>query len=489
MDTAKKETRLDTKIRDILICAVVLIVFYLLPGPGAITKDGMIVIGTFISVMYAWIRRSGGWLTLLILIFYCLFVAKANLATQVPLTLANPATLILIFALPYVSALNETGFVHFLTNKFLSFGIARKGPYFLMATFLVASFVSAALTQALLAVMAILFGMLNEASQKMGLKPYSKYTLMTGIGIAIASNLGINSVPYCYALPGMRALMASTGLAAEWNVLVYNLMNAVGFILFAAIIILITKFVFRTKFDSEQLMADGLSTEKIQFTKQMGWAVASIFVILVGMAVPALVSSNSEFFLTIARIGPACSFALGLILLCIAPDGKTKGSGIFDFGDKLKAVTDWGIIWSVSAVLFIGDFMNDATLTGIPTFLADVFRPLTNMNPIVAILIIGIVCNLITNFLNNMIVIIMFSVIAVPICGGDPVLISAAMAAILIGNNSPIALPSASFHAIYIHSFDKIFKGKEIAIWGYVQSVCFSIFGMLAVFMMYRMLV
>jgi len=473
----KNSNKLDKKIIDILVVTAILLGFRILPAPGALTATGMLVIGCFISVLYSWVMRSGGWLSLLVFCYYCMS-SGVGYTQSMASALGNANVMVLIFALCFVGAMRETGLTNFMANKILSLGFVKKGPYILQATFLVAAWLTAGITQAMPAVMAVLFAILTEAEEKMGLEKNSKYTVLTGIGIAIACGLGIASVPWCYTLASFKGLISGSGLATDFNDLHFNLLHIAAFALLTIAILLLTKIVMGNKIDMEKFKSMELGTVKVSFTTQMGWAIGAIGVLLIGMMLPPLIKAENSVMSAIRLIGPAGSFALATIVMCIAPDGKTKGVGIFDFGKKMQASIEWSMMWNISIIMFLGGLMSNAELTGVSSFLGAIFSPLTQMNSTIAIMLLGVIACAVTNFMSNTIVMVIFSVLAIPICNGDPRLMAAASLAILLGANIAVAMPSASFTGTFLHSQGHMFKPKDLIVWGYIESMICVVIGM-----------
>jgi len=491
MDTPEvvEKKKLDKKIKDLLVVIAILLAFTLLPAPGAMTKAGMIVLGVFFSVVYSWVAKSGAWLTLLAL-FYFAMITGTNFGASLVASLGNMNVLILILALAFVGCMKDTGMAKFLTSKILALPFAKKGPYFLQATLFLAAFLTGALSQAVPAVLAILFAILHEATKKMGLPEHSKYAVMTGVGIASATGLGVVSVPYSYVIPMFRALIGSVGLVADFNILVLNLVMICGFVGGSALIMIFTKLIIRTKFDMEKFKEMEIGGTKVEFSKQVGWGFAAIGVLLIGMALPLLVSGSESVILQrIELIGPAGSFALAIILLCFAPDGKTKGKNIFDFTEKMRANTEWTIIWNIGVIIFIGNFMNNAEMTGIPTFIGTVFRPLTMVEPLLAIILLGVIANILTNLMSTTVLMMILGALAVPIAGGDPVLTAAAIVMIIAGTDGAIAMPNASFTAVFLHSQGHMFKPRDLVGFGYISATLVNIVQMAALVLLYRLLI
>jgi hypothetical protein len=484
----------STFLKDLLIVAAINIVFLILPAPGAITSAGMLIFGCFISVIYVMVSRRNTWLSLLALFYYSQ-MQQLGFGAALASVMGNQQVVIIIFALAFANVMAGSGMAKYLTTNLLRIPIAKKGPYLFMFVMFFTSFISAFVSQAILAIIVVLFGVLNEYCKQVGMKEHSRYEVISGIGIAVSAGAGLFAAPYSFNFQIFRAVVGGVGLVADMNVLAFNLIVATAWFFGSILMVLIAKHVFRTQINIENFDAavNAVSSEKAQFTRQIGWSFGAIGVLMLGLAVPSIFSAGDSGFGAIIRQldfwGPAGSFVLALIFLCVAPDGKKKGETIFNFAEKLRNSVDWGVVWNVGITLFLGAFLANNDMTGIPAFMSSTFSPLTGLTPIFAVLLLGVVANLLSNAMSATALLFIFGALMTTIVGGDPLLTAAAITALILGVDGAFALPSSGGAAVWLHSQAKMFKPRDLIGFGFLYSVVANAVQMTTIFLLYRLLI
>lgn len=168
--TAPQAKKFDPLVVHIIITTLLMVGFGFCRRPGALTPYGMRVIGIFFGLIYGWITCGLVWPNLLAFFIVLLFDVMP-LNEFLAAGLGTDTTMLLIFAIILITAVNESGLGRFMAAWLLSRKILEGRPWmftagFLLATFLLTSFANPYVT--IIIFWGILYNVLNIFQIKAG---------------------------------------------------------------------------------------------------------------------------------------------------------------------------------------------------------------------------------------------------------------------------------------------------------------------------------
>jgi sodium-dependent dicarboxylate transporter 2/3/5 len=172
----------------------------------------------------------------------------------------------------------------------------------------------------------------------------------------------------------------------------------------------------------------------------------------------------------IAKMGAPTPPMIGIIILCIIKD---EGEPIVDVEKLLREGVTWSVILIIAATAILGDALTN-TEAGIPEWIGGHLAPvLSQLPPIICVLLILTVAIILTNFVSDMVTVMLLASISLPmIISGAVPGINAAALAYLIGQASTIGPATAVGGASSaIASGNGYLSPSKMFSWGMVLSL------------------
>ena len=464
----------NKKWRNLIISVAFFILGWVMPEVGTITKDGMFALGCFVSLIYAMSAGVEAWYVIFALLIFGIKKSLSITSTVFPAVFGNYILWFIILSFWYMGGVAKTGFLDYITRKFLSIKVTRKGPYWLMTTLLVSTFVAVALTQSILAVFFLMMAVLRGVQKTLDMKLNDPWIVATGVGIGFCCVTGSVFMPFNFSFFMYGGFMASTyGWVRNVNAGAYTIQQTVAAIVAIALRVAVTKLIIRPKSDFSRLTSIELTSEdnEIKFNKAMGMVVVTIIILVVVVGLPSLVPQTSWAFRFFSNTGITAAFAVSCALLMFVKNAK--GERCLDFGKMLQENTNWTMIFYIGAIIYFGNFISEPD-AGIMAQVAIWCGPLSNLSPFLLICILGLLANLLTNATNNMVVALLMAPIGYAVVGLDSPLSQALTVMVVVSSLTAVALPSSSTVGIMTHAQKDLFSPGRIMKYGYAFAVlCF----------------
>ena len=459
---------------DALVGTMLLLLGIILPGIGVVSKQGMLVIGAFISIIYGWARNLSGWYAVLITLIYSVAAGADYTNSIITSLMGSSSVWMILFALWFAAVLQNSGLMNYLTAKLLSLKIAKKGPYWLMCILMVTTLIVNAVTQVSLAVLVLILAMLQSITEELGLEKYNIWTVITAVGCALCNSLGSVLFPFAATQVFYFTLIKSTfGVQLMPPFGAYFIHMLVLCILSIAVIILITKYIIRPKVDFSSLdNLKALSGEEVKFTKAMGWSIVATLVVVFILMLPSMLPSSWAITGVLSRFGSVGAFAIA-VLIGVFVQGE-DGNALFNFEDRAQRTTPWTLLLTVGAMFYFGGMLN-VPETGIPQLFNLIAQPLSGLSPMVVVCLLTICIGIATNFLNNWIVQVMFAPIGFALLGHDTAWTMMLVTMSIASSSIALALPSASSSAIALHANKEVGKSSQYITWGFIFAVIITL--------------
>lgn len=479
-----KKENAKRKLRETLIGVALVLIGYFMPALGPITKTGMLVIGAFAAVLWGFLKNIGGWYALIIIMLHSILTGASITNTVIPAVLGNGTLWMVIFVFWFAAGLQNSGLLNYIASKILRIKFAQKGPYALMFVFFAATWISSAVSQAVVAPLILMLGVLKSVSQELGLEEDNKWTLMTAIGCAVCNVLGYIALPFAATPLYVFALMQATmGITVTPSYVGYITMITATSILTMIAVVLVTKYLIRPKVDMSGIGNVKALTMDVKLTKPMKLAILALVIIALMLMIPSFLPADMWIVTFLNNFGVCGAFGIAMIIMCFAWD--ENGNPAFDFGAKCASAASWDMLLPFAAVSYIGLMLNSAD-TGISAGLAALAQPLAGLHPLLLIAILCVFMVVLTNVMNNFITIMVFAPVGFAVVGYDTPYAQLLVVMAMIAANLALAFPSGSTAAMVLHGE---YKPGQVVKYAYPLCILGTLLGIVCMLLLKGMFV
>ncbi len=376
-----------------LIVVLLMFAFKYIPAPEPITQMGMACLGIFLGAVWGWITVGMLWPSLLGLIAYG-FSGYTTVSGAFTSGFGHNNTLTLIIIFGILGIMESAGLTEWIALKIVHLRIGKGRPWVIMFLLFLASFVLVALTCSWASAMFVwsVFYKMVEANAI----PKGKYTAFVIGLVMVGAILGGQVFPF--AVPVMLVTGAYTGvegIAAAPAFVPYVVWMLVVCLVIALVYLLVGKFILKVK-------APQVDTDKIEKAKPLnryqGIVLVCLGLFLVGLVVASIVPKTVWISYVLNELGVKgfAALIIAVLIMLNFTDGKR-------FGDYMKGA-NWELIFVMALICVMSSSLT-ADGTGIMPFVTNVFAPImTGHGNIVFLILIAAIPLVLTNFLNNLVV-------------------------------------------------------------------------------------
>ncbi len=437
------------------VCAIIgiaiMLFFGYLPPFGAVTELGMKVLGIFIGAIFCFSTVGCFWPSLLALVLFGVTgLYEGGMGATFAAAFGSDTWLFVLFVLAFAAMINNSGASKVMANWMASRKFTKGRPWVVSWLLLTIAYIIGALisvTPGIVITWAILYVM----CEGYGYKPHDKYPTIMVIGIVFAALMGQAALPFKAApIMYMNALATATEGATTVSYASFALL-AIPLTYAASISVLIPmKFIFRVDVSAIKNSDFVFTAEDTKFTtyqKQIMLFLVAFFVLLF---LPGLFTKAGGVIGWLKVIG---STATCVLLLIVAAFLKKKDGK--PFVDMAKTFKD-GIPWETMMILAFAVIATGAMTNpncGIRDTISSLLTPIFGggTGSGMFIFLILLLSAIITNFIGNLIVGLMFVPIVVSFAG-SPAQMQMLVVAIAVTTNMSLFMPSGSPLAALLHS-------------------------------------
>ena len=454
MGTEEKKEKKDLYALHIVIMAVIMFGFRLLPAPGTVTPYGMAVLGVFIGLVYGWTFIG----LMIPSLFGAVTLATTGYGTVQDVFIAmfsNPTVLMMLFGVFAFMAIQQSGAGDWAVAKLLSSKLAKKSPVMVLEIFLMI-FILGNICGIVWFLYFALLPLMANMLLKCGYEKGDRFNFFFLAGCMMAGQMGMSIFPFM----GWSLMTAGTMMQLTQSAVSYNAYMALMLILIVVMMITYPilmklcgcKFEKMANVDIAAAFPNVKSDEKI--TQQQSLAIWSVVAFVVIMVIVSLLGSKVAFLGVInAQIG-----VLGLMIILwifvIAFRTKDK-KPLLDMKAAAGSFT-WDMLMLIAAALLISSVLTSEE-TGISSWMAGMLMPIfAGKSPFLFMFILALVTIVLTNVGNNIaLCFVMINLVSVMFNNGFPVNLTAA--AIVISLSSVFVAfltPAASLPGALLHASD-----------------------------------
>lgn len=448
VETKTRKINKTSEMINFAITLLLMFCFRLLPAPEPITPYGMALVGVFIGLIYGWCTLSDTLPASLIGLVALGAAMPTGVFGALVQLFSGYVPILMIISFFMVGALMGAEVAEYLVFKVCTAKFALGKPWLLMAVIFYGSWTVGVFTNIMIVTL-FLLAIYPTLFKQAGFKPGEKTPVMIVMLTCIFALLG--SVVFPWGPPTIMVISAAEAVGISIPYSKYIITIFLFSYMFIGLSLLLMKLmkceVKRfTEIDFSFLegkYVDGLSAHQ---KGVLGCVLASCFGCLLISFLPSWFPLYAYISQNLTIIG-WMALIVG-IMLFVQVDGKR----LLPPSDMAKFFT-WDIFFIVALGVTIGTML-PAAETGIGTWLSLVLGPvLGSASGITLCVIATLSALLLTNFLNNNVVVILLATIVITLCAqGIIVNPIPALVMIIIAGDIGYYTPSASFAGALNHA-------------------------------------
>ncbi len=443
------------QIREYIIVAIgiaFMLFFGKIPAPAPMTQAGMFLIGNFIGLIILTSFVDLVWPNFLAIALFgvqCAMQVYPNTGMKNGVHIAEMYSmgyyivLFVLWILIVTIALEESGLIRRIALWIVTRKIAKKGAWsfsfmLLFATLFLGMFIDVVPIQVLMLSIAY------EIFEALGYEKQERWPKIMVVGITFAAVVSFFMTPICHPMPVLITTI-STGISGiAMNMAKYMVVAIpTGFAIFVLLFLWLR---FAAKPDISRF--DNFDFNKIdamrpgKMSAREKWISVIIAITIFFMVIPGFISllaPASGLNMMLKRLGDHAVILIGIVALAII---KVEGRPLLDLHSAMQKV-DWVPVVLLAGTTMVTVAMAEKT-TGIPDYISSNVLPLVQgMNPFLIVIIIGILCCILTNFMMNSGVGVMCALVGTMIAMETGINPSLMAVAVCVGANCAYLIPSA----------------------------------------------
>ena len=378
-----------------IICAAFCLLFRFVPPVAGITPMGMGILGAFIGAIYGCVLIDMLWPSLMALLGVGLSIGMTKMmaASFGSLTIVS-----LILCMGVLGLAMESGAFNWLVTIMLNLKFMQGKPWITIWMILLIAWFMGCHNPIIMCI--IFCGFETAMFETVGIPKNDKLVLYTFLGTAYALMMG--QILFPFISTGLTLTMAYSAMFPQnpIDTVPYLAFMIVMGIAMVTIYTLLMRFVFRC--DASKIAA--FKTEggnpKATRNQKIGLITFIVFMVLnicVSLPLGAVKAFLSQFGLV--------GFCILLTCVLGVMKDETGEKPLIDI-EKMLHMANWGQVTMVGFIMVLATYMNTPD-TGISQAMAGLLKPFMALPPLVFIVVALLFAAILTNFANNMIVVVL----------------------------------------------------------------------------------
>ena len=439
-----------------------------IPPVSELTVSGMRILGILIGTIYGVSFCATAWPCLLAmgaLIIYGL----APIGTVLSTGLGSDSIMLMIFFFAFTAVLEQNKITEFLATFLISRKFIEGKPWLFSYILIIGTMFAGAFGSSFPA-MIVFWGILIATCKMFDMKPFSPYPTVMFMGICIgglasSSTWLFRGNPlYCNAM-----LKNITGGAMELNFGMYALLSFSLWMIVIAAYILICKFVFRVDLGVMKNIDNRVvDMSYLNLNKKQKVVMAYTVLVLVTYCIIGFVPSSSALGQYLATFGTTGPIVLILALMAIT---RVDGEVVAD----IPAACKQGVVWDtviLSGVLLGMSTIMMTTDTGVAASILALLGPVFAGKGVIFLTVIIVIISVImTNFMANTTVVLMFTPVILSLSSAMGFAPLPVIAIMLISAHIAYLTPAASPFASLLFGYSNWVRPNDIYKYGAIACV------------------
>lgn len=469
MSTAISEqnTPLDGKDKKYYIHSVIglaiMFLFGFLPAFDPVTPLGMKFLGIFIGLLYLWSTVDMGWpifAAFVALVFFdCMPITQIYTAA-----FANSTMMLCLFTMLVIMPISGTGVFDYVAIWLLKKPFLQGHPWRLTICLFTLVFVGCAFHLGGIAMMFMVFELTYKICDMSGMERSHPWSGAIIVGAVVSFVIGGGVLPF-NGLPLFMMGVFSAIQPFQWPFLQYIIFMIVMEVVIMAFYCLFIKLLRVDMSKLKNIDVSGYVKElppPTRFQKQAAFILILFIISLVFVGIVSSLSVVNPLVNLCKRIGLV---GVSWAFMCVLVIWRVQNKPAFTF-NKMAASVPWDSVLIICIGMSFGPAIASEA-TGISAWLYQLTAPLLSGHSTVAfIMIISFLTLVLTNFLNNTVVImLMISIIGayVPTMNINIITLAGMM---LVASQMAMFVPGASYYAGLAHGQSAHTGRKNGFLWG-----------------------
>ncbi len=420
-----------------------LLVFLLLPPIAPLTSLGMKVIGIFLFTAVWWATVSIGYPSVLCLVL----IALTGILTPNQTFAASYGSWITLFFLGscgLTMGLRATGYSRRFALWFVSRRFVAGHPWRLVGMFLLScAILGSVMTAGATAIVSI--AVAEPMLEALGYKKGDKFAATFMMGIAWAATTALAMTPFGHA---------GNILIIEWikrdfgyhisflHFLVFGIPTGLAIL---GTLLLVYRYIVNPDVSRVKELSSGYIADEIHrlgpLKTEEKIAVGTFLIVIVWWLLPSFLNTATGLGVYFAKMGTAIPALAGAGLLCCI---RVKGKPVLTYRQWMQEGVEWDTAALIAALGVISVIIENPN-TGITQFIDNIFRPIAQVIPFTAFLVVTVfMVTLLTNMMSNLVSQTLAYTIMMPIALSVGIGNPALAATIAAASNMAFSLPSAT---------------------------------------------
>lgn len=453
-----------------IIVFAFMFLFQLIPAPAPVTPYGMAILGIFLGLIWGWCFCDLAWPSLLAMPAIGL-TAFGNTQAVFSGVFGDANLVIMLLTFLLFAPVSNSGLSQKMGVALLTSKVVKGRPILLMfllsaLTYFLSLFVNAMIINI------FFISLFTDIFKKLGYQKGDRFVCMFFVPFFLSGAAAAGSLPF-YQFP-----LIMFGMSSSVGITVTNPVNYIVFMVAAWLIILVAWFLLMkllrcdfslvAKADFSQTGVDtDAPLSKTQ--KAVGLVLTGFIIGLLGVGIFGK-PNGSAFEMMLANVGIYGVIAIAMVLMClITIDGKP----VLNLAEAASAV-NWSFIFLLGLAMFMSSRLISEE-TGISALCLGIISPiLASMGEYGFMLLLTIVCIILTNLANNVVVAMtMNSVVIMMVSQGVEINGVLAIAIItFMSLCSGMLLPSSSISGAMIYG-NELVDSKFALLQGFIIMALF----------------
>lgn len=393
------KTKSNLQIIHIAITIALMFVGRFLPPVGTITPLGMEILGIFLGLIYGWTFCNMIWPSFLGLVLIGLS-DYSSVNGILAAGMGQSTVMFVFFLYIFCGLINQSGLAEYIGKYIVSLKFAQGKPYLLAFLLCFAAWLMAGLIS-MVAASVLLWQILYEVCEQLGYKKGDKYRTLMVIGIFYSAAIGNMILPFkIYPMIVLGAFEAASGMAV--NFLQYTIFMVIMTMILEVLFILLCKFVFRPQVSTGAAQLEPPAPMN-SFQKKV---VIIMVAMIVAFLLPCILPAAWGITQLLNALGNNGIMIATLVACMLVQDG---GKPLLTVKDAIPAGMNWDVYFLLMTAFPLASAMGSEA-TGITGFLVSSLSGVFGGHSafvfcLLAVVIGGIMANVISNVVTPMILI------------------------------------------------------------------------------------
>ena len=443
-----------------------------IPPVSELTVSGMKILGILVGTIYGVSFCATAWPCLLAM-GAMMILGVAPIGTILSTGLGSDSIMLMIFFFAFTAVLEHNKITEFIATFLISRKVIEGKPWLFTYILMIGTMFAGAFGSSFPA-MIVFWGILIATCKMFDMKPFTPYPTVAFMGICLgglasSSTWLFRGNPlYCNAM-----LKNISGGALELNFGMYALLSFSLWMIVLAGYIMICKFIFKIDLGAmKNIDSSVVDLSYLNLNKKQKVILGYTLLILVTYCVIGFTTSASAMGQYFAKFGVTGPIVIILTLMALT---RVDGEAVAD----IPAACKQGVVWDT--VILSGVLLGMSTImmtsdTGITPSILALLGPIFNGKGVIFLtVIISIISIILTNFMANTTVVLMFTPIILSFStamGFDPL---PAISVMLISAHIAYLTPAASPFASLMFGYSDWIKAKDVYKYGGLACVMMTV--------------